>query len=41
MAAGIYDPSTDLKPGFPRSVRMLGAWIDTDGGARTETSKRI
>ena len=34
MTTGVYRPNAPLPPGHMHQVRMLGAWIVTDGGAR-------
>ena len=34
MTTGIYRPNETLSAGHHHHVRMLGAWIDTDGRAR-------
>ena len=41
MTTGIYRPNETLPAGHHHHVRMLGAWIDTDGGARMDTTMRI
>ena len=41
MTTGIYRPNEILPAGHHHHVRMLGAWIDTDGGARMDTTMRI
>eukprot|EP00959_Pyramimonas_sp_CCMP1952_P146894 3074690-Pyramimonas_sp.AAC.1 len=41
MRAGVYDVSQSLPAGFHHSVRVLGGWVDTDGGSRTDASRRI
>lgn len=33
--------SQDAPPGFVKSVRLVGGWLDCDGGAREDTSRRI
>ena len=40
MTTGMYRPNETLPAGH-HHVRMLGAWIDTDGGARMDTTMRI
>ena len=41
MTTGMYRPNETLPAGHQHRVRMLGAWIDTDGGARMDTTMRI
>ena len=41
MTTGVYRPNAPLPPGHMHQVRMLGAWIVTDGGARMDTMMRI
>ena len=38
---GMYRPNETLPAGHQHHVRMLGAWIDTDGGTRMDTTVRI
>ena len=39
LRAGPWDQV--LPDGFMRAVRLLGAWLDCDGGGRTDTEKRL
>ena len=41
MTIGIYSPNETLPAGHHHHVRMLAAWIDTDGRARMDTTMRI
>ena len=41
MTTGMYRPKETLPAGYHHHVRMLGAWIDTDGSARMDTTMRI
>ena len=41
MTTEMYRPNETLPAGHHHHVRMLGAWIDTDGGARMDTTMRI
>ena len=41
MTTGMYRPNETLAAGHQHHVRMLGAWIDTDGSIRMDTSIRI
>ena len=41
MTTGIHRPNETLPAGHHHHVRMLGAWIDTDGRARMDTTMRI
>ena len=43
MTTGMYRPNETLPAGHQHQhhVRMLGAWIDTDGGTRMDTTMRI
>ena len=41
MTTGMYIPNETLPVGHQHHVRMLGAWIDTDGGTRMDTTMRI
>ena len=41
MTTGMYRTNETLPAGHHHHVRMLGAWIDTDGGARMDTTVRI